>query len=103
MHLTPEWRLAIKPISIQNWMAKYLQSPNDREKRLERDPKACVIFRAYFMGLITALFVAGTSSVVGTLWSIESPMGRSCASHFYRNIDNENKDLEATGCKVKVP
>ena len=40
-------------------------------------------------GMISALFCAGASSVVGTLWPIESFVGREFSSKFYEHIQNQ--------------
>jgi hypothetical protein len=55
------------------------------------------------LGLVTALFVAGASSVLGTLWPIYSSTGRRFAIHFYQSIEKQRIAVEArTVVKVKV-
>jgi CHAT domain-containing protein len=55
------------------------------------------------LGLVTALFVAGASSVLGTLWPIYSSTGRKFASHFYQSIEKQRRAAEErTDVKVKV-
>jgi hypothetical protein len=49
------------------------------------------------LGLATALFCAGASSVLGTLWPIQSSMGRLFSSHFYQSIEKQRESQESKG------
>src|SRR5207248_3175738 len=40
-------------------------------------------------GLVPALFCAGASSVVGTLWPIQSDTGRLFSHHFYAHLKKQ--------------
>ena len=46
------------------------------------------------LGLVTALLVAGASSVLGTLWPIQSHVGRRFSFHFYQSIERQRKTFE---------
>ena len=48
-------------------------------------------------GLISALFCAGASSVLGTLWPIESETGRMFTKYFYGNVREQLAEAELRG------
>ncbi|KAF2234119.1 hypothetical protein EV356DRAFT_533172 [Viridothelium virens] len=43
------------------------------------------------LGLVSALFCAGASSVIGTLWPIRSSTGRMFSEAFYKNLEEQGK------------
>jgi CHAT domain-containing protein len=44
------------------------------------------------LGLVSAIFCAGASSVLGTLWPIHSQTGRTFTSHFYNSLAKQIKE-----------
>ena len=48
-------------------------------------------------GLVSALFCAGASSVLGTLWPIESETGRMFTKYFYANVREQLAEAEVRG------
>ncbi|MCJ1298943.1 hypothetical protein MMC08_001734 [Hypocenomyce scalaris] len=54
------------------------------------------------LGLVTALFCAGASSVLGTLWPIRSSTGRRFTKVFYESIERQRRVEEERDSKVKV-
>ncbi|MCJ1454141.1 hypothetical protein MMC28_004491 [Mycoblastus sanguinarius] len=48
-------------------------------------------------GLVSALFCAGASSVLGTLWPIESETGRMFTKYFYANVREQLAEAEFRG------
>lgn len=45
------------------------------------------------LGLVSALFCAGASSVLGTLWPIRSSSGRSFSEAFYNSLAEQDKRI----------
>ena len=48
-------------------------------------------------GLVSALLCAGASSVLGTLWPIESGTGRVFTTYFYANVGEQLAEAEVRG------
>ena len=44
------------------------------------------------LGLVSALFCAGASSVLGTLWPIRSSAGRLFSEHFYKSLEQQEAE-----------
>jgi hypothetical protein len=44
------------------------------------------------LGLVSALFCAGASSVLGTLWPIRSSAGRLFSEHFYKSLGQQEAE-----------